>query len=75
MAKQDESRALERTPSTDFETESLPPPRYTETYDHSYEPNHDPETVIASPEEPYHIRGKHTAPKIEIRKTDSRSIR
>lgn len=59
MAKQDESRELERTPSTDFETDSLPPPRYTEVCDQSYEPSRDPETIVAAPDEPYHIRGEH----------------
>jgi len=61
MAKQDEVRDLERTPSTDFEPEpeSLPPPRYTDIFDHSYDASHDPETVVAGAEEPYHIRSKH----------------
>lgn len=71
MAKHDETRDLERTPSTDFESESLAPPQYTETYDHSYDASHDPETVVDGAEGPYHIRGENVFTYHRINSTDS----
>jgi hypothetical protein len=59
MAKQEEARNLERTPSTDFETDSLPPPRYTDFYDQSLDATPDPEAVVIGAEDAYHIRGEH----------------
>lgn len=75
MAKQDEVRELERSPSTDFETESLAPPRYTEFCEQSYGPRHDSETVEAALEEPYHIRGEHIPADFGTNSTDLRSCR
>jgi hypothetical protein len=75
MAKQEEARNLERTPSTDFEPDSLPPPLYTDIYGHSYDAAHDPETVLAGAEGPYHIRGEYIITRSWIKSADSQNPR
>ncbi|KAG9660682.1 sterol glucosyltransferase, partial [Aureobasidium melanogenum] len=47
------SNDSESTFSGDFESDSLPPPRY----DQIYHASHDPETVAPGVEGPYHVRG------------------
>lgn len=65
------STGSDDTLSEDFESDSLPPPRYDQIYDAS----HDPETVEPEGEGPYHIRGNQTSRQASSNDTDLRDSR
>jgi hypothetical protein len=51
------SEKLEKTTSNGSHADSLPPPPYTDVYNHSYHSSHDPESIELTAETPYHVRG------------------